>query len=90
MAPGRERPIAGRVGAAATRLMAALAAAGLPRLDVALNWHPQVWTGRPRPRAVVDNGTRAPVGLYRFEQQKKFARRFMAAQRGERAFPRPL
>jgi hypothetical protein len=42
--------------ATAARLMAALAAAGVPRLDVSLNWHAQIWTGRPRDRKMPGAG----------------------------------
>lgn len=57
---------------------------------VAVHWHRPVWHGRPQPRRPVDTGVRVEPGEYRFEKQKKFARRFMAAQRGERPYPRPL
>lgn len=70
--------------------MAALVAAGGRRLHLAITWHDPVWTGRARARRIVDTGGRVKQGFYRLEKQKKQARRFMAAERGERPFPRPL
>ena len=65
---------------------------------VAIDWHRGVWWGRPQPSAHrMANDLRrkgyqpkrpAPED-YRFLKQQKFARRFMAAQRGERPFPLP-
>lgn len=65
---------------------------------IALSWHRQVWYGRPQPRRFdlasdlkrqAYSPVRPSAAEYRFPKQQKFARRFMAAQRGERPFPLP-
>lgn len=63
---------------------------------VAIDWHRRVWWGRLQPSALrMANDLRRQgfypttpaVENYRFPKQQKFARRFLAAQRGERPYP---